>query len=85
MTGTLAAAKVAFVGRSVHVRSLFGGCVLQLVVMVVVVTVFEKTLVVRSLVEVNVEVTVTCIGLTVIVRVKVVEGRVVVDGSKVEV
>lgn len=76
---------MALVGRSVHVRSLFGVCVLQLVVMVVVVTVFEKTLVVRSLVEVNVEVTVTCIGLIVIVRVYVVEGRVVVDGSKVEV
>lgn len=85
VTGALAAANVAFEGRRVHVRSLFGSCVLQLTVTVVVVMVFEKTLVVRNLVDVDVEVTVTCIGRIVIVRVEVVEGRVTVDGSRVVV
>lgn len=47
--------------------------------------VFEKTLVVRNLVDVDVVVTVTCIGLTVMVLVEVVLGKVTVDGSKVVV
>jgi hypothetical protein len=54
-----AAARVALVGRMVHVGSFEGVWVLHEVVTVVVDTVFEYTLVVRSRVDVEVQYTVT--------------------------
>ena len=82
---TSVAARDARVGRIVHGGSLFGGCVLHEVVTVVVLTVLEYTLSVRVLVDVVVEVTVTCGGRMVIVRVIVVDGTVIVAGARVVV
>lgn len=82
---TVAAARDARVGRRVQGGSRFGSCGLQDVVTVAVVAVLEYTLDVRVRVDVVVTVTVTCAGLTVMVRVDVVDGTVTVAGVKVVV
>lgn len=55
LNDSLLAASEALEGRIVHVGSLLGGCVLQVVVSMVVTAVLEKTLVVRVRIEVDVQ------------------------------
>lgn len=85
VASTSAAMREAFEGRIVHGGSLTGGCVWQLVVTVLVMVVLVKTRVVLVRVRVDLEVVVTRLGITLTVRVNVVEGKVVVKGASVVV